>query len=330
MIAPTSMRSSPGDRRFRRLTVALCPSDTAYDYELAKLPHDIVLLGNTHRQWDNTIRPLPDTVRVSYALEHARADILIIGIDQWSFDEIEQSALLRRLCDRFRGPKIIVNHGCNMVDGCSPKIMRDLVGHNLMVSRSDTAARLWNVERSRVVTPGLSASEWPETDYSRGNVVMLRPWDHARFYNAAAAIDIEKRIANKVNWLGTGRRFANFDAYRSLLTTSSIYFNHCQAVPVPQAMVEAQLCGMAVVTTDRHGESGYIVDGENGFVSNDIEALIAHVRFLGAHPKEVQRIGASGRATAQRVFGGDRFLAEWDALLADAVGGAKLSAIAGE
>ena len=50
-------------------------------------------------------------------------------------------------------------------------------------SRSDTAARLWNVERSRVVLPGLTASEWPETDYSRGNVVMLRPWDHARFYN---------------------------------------------------------------------------------------------------------------------------------------------------
>ena len=109
----------PSSEKSRRLTLALCPSDTAYDYELARLPHDIVLLGNTHRQWDSAIRPLPETVRVSYTLDGARADILILGIDQWSFDEIEQRVLLLRLCDRFRGPKIIVNHGCNMVDGCS-------------------------------------------------------------------------------------------------------------------------------------------------------------------------------------------------------------------
>ena len=328
MISPTPMRG-PASEKSRRLTLALCPSDTAYDYELAKLPHDIVLLGNTHRQWDSAIRPLPETVRVSYTLDGARADILILGIDQWSFDEIEQRVLLLRLCDRFRGPKIIVNHGCNMVDGCSAELMRELVGHNIMVSRTDTAAQLWNVDRSHVVTPGLTASEWPETDYSRGNVVMLRPWGHAQFYNAAAAAEIERRIARKVNWLGTGPRFANFDAYRSLLTSSSIYFNHCYAVPAPQAMVEAQLCGLAIVTTDRHGESSYIVNGENGFVSNDMEALLAHVRFLGGHPKEVQRIGANGRATAQRIFGSERFLAEWDALLAEAVSGAKLSAIAG-
>jgi glycosyltransferase involved in cell wall biosynthesis len=237
--------------------------------------------------------------------------------------------LLLRLCDRFRGPKIIVNHGCNMVDGCSAERMRELVGQHIMVSRTDTAAQLWNVDRSHVVTAGLTASEWPETDYSRGNVVMLRPCGHAQFYNAAAAPEIERRIARKVNWLGTGPRFANFDAYRSLLTSSSIYFNHCYAVPAPQAMLEAQLCGLAIVTTDRHGESSYIVNGENGFVSNDMEALLAHVRFLGEHPQELQRIGANGRTTAQRIFGSERFLAEWEALLAEAVSGAQLGVIAG-
>jgi len=328
MISPTPMRGASREKS-RRLTLALCPSDTAYDHELARLPHDIVLLGNTHRQWNSAIRPLPETVRVSYTLDGARADILILGIDQWSFDEIEQRVLLLRLCDRFRGPKIIVNHGCNMVDGCSAERMRELVGQHIMVSRTDTAAQLWNVARSHVVTPGLTASEWPETDYSRGNVVMLRPWSHAQFYNAAAAAEIERRIARKVNWLGTGPRFANFDVYRSLLTSSSIYFNHCYAVPAPQAMLEAQLCGLAIVTTDRHGESSYIVNGENGFVSNDMEALLAHVRFLGEHPQELQRIGANGRTTAQRIFGSERFLVEWDALLAEAVSGAQLSAIAG-
>ena len=45
-----------------------------------------------------------------------------------------------------------------------------------------------------------------------------------------------------------------------------------------------------------------------------------------------KRFSASASmAVARRsaIFGGERFLAEWDALLAEAVGGAKLSAIAG-
>jgi hypothetical protein len=309
--------------------VALCPFDAAYDYELAKLPHDIVLLGNTHRQWNSAVRPLPESVRVGYSLEEIGADILILGIDQWSFDEVDQRALFLSLCDRFSGPKIVVNHGCNMVDGCSAEIMRDLVGHNLMVSRTMTAAELWNVERSRVVTPGLTASEWLETDYSRGNVLVLQPWDHSRFYNAPAAAGLITRVDKKVNLLGRGCMFANFDVYRSLLSSSSIYFNPSYAAPAPQAMLEAQLCGLAVVTTDRHGESSYIVNGESGFASNDMDELYAHIQFLCAHPKEVERIGTNGRHVAQTIFGGNRFAAEWDALIKEAVSGAKLSAVAG-
>ena len=94
-------------------------------------------------------------------------------------------------------------------------------------------------------------------------------------------------------------------------------------------MVEALLCGLAIVTTDRHSESGYIVNGENGFASNDMNELYVKVRFLVAHPKEVRRIGVSGRRTARRVFGGERFVAEWEAILAEAVSGTRLSAAVG-
>jgi hypothetical protein len=325
MISPTPIRCD----KSRRLTLALCPSDAAYDYELAKLPHDFVLVGNTHNQWDSATRPLPASVRVSYALEDAGADILILGIDQWSFDEIERRALFRNLCDRFRGPKIVVNHGCNMVDGCSAEIMQGLVGHNIMVSRTATAAELWNVERSRVVAPGVTPSEWPESDHSRGNVVVLQPWDHAQFYNAAAVIDLANHIDKRLSRVGRGRALANFDAYRSLLCSSSIYFNPSYAAPAPQPMVEALMCGLAIVTTDRHGESDYIVNGENGFASNDMDELYAKVRFLLANPREAQRIGANGRRTARGIFGSERFVAEWEALLGEAVSGVKLSALAG-
>jgi glycosyl transferase family 1 len=307
------------DRPGQRLRVALCPSNTAYDYELAKLPHDIFLLGNTHRPWNTAQRPLPGTLRVSYALDEILADALILGIDQWSFHEIDKRVLFLRLRDRFRGPKIIVNHGCNMVDGCSSEVMRDLVQTNLMVCSSAKAMDLWSVANARVLRRGLTAVEWPETNYSRGNVVVFEPAHHRNYYNADAVDGLTRRLGINVSRLEGSRKFNSFDAYRAFLASSAIFFNPSYAASNPQAMVEAQFCGLAIVTTNSHGETAYIENGENGFASNDMEELYTCIESLLRNPKELRRIGANGRRTAQRFFHTDQFAAGWNRVLAEAI-----------
>lgn len=306
----------------RRLRVALCPSDTPYDYEMAKLPHDVFLLGNTHRIWNAARRPLPDQLHVSYSLDSIRADVLILGVDQWSFDHIEKRVLFLRLRDRFSGPKIVINHGCNKVDGCTSEAMRTLVQDNLMVCSSETAKNLWNVARSFVIRRGLRLVQWPETNYSRGNVVAFEPRQHPYFYNAAAIQGLMDCLRINVDRLGRHRTFSSFDTYRTFLASSAIYFNPSYAAPNPQAMVEAQLCGLAVVTTNAHGESDYIENGENGFASNDMDELYTFVDFLLRNPKSTRRIGANGRRTAQRLFNSERFIAQWNRLLVGTVAGA--------
>jgi Glycosyl transferases group 1 len=302
----------------RRLTVGLCPSNTPYDYELAKLPHDIVLLGNTHQSWNAAQRPFPNKVRVRYTLDR-NFDVLILGIDQWSFHEIDKRMLLFQLRNRFTGPKIIVNHGCNMVDGCSSDVMRDLVQDHLMVCNSKKAMELWSVANGRVVRRGLTPAEWPQTNYGRGNVVVYEPEDHRDYYNADAVDRLVKQLDIKVTRLEGGRKFKTFDVYRAFIASSAIFFNPSYAAPNLQAMVEAQLCGLAIVTTNSHGEEAYIENGENGFASNNMEELYAFVEFLLRHPKELRRIGVNGRRTAQCLFHTDRFVAEWNRLLVEAV-----------
>jgi Glycosyl transferases group 1 len=302
----------------RRLTVGLCPSNTPYDYELAKLPHDIVLLGNTHQSWNAAQRPFPNNLRMSYILDR-NIDVLILGIDQWSFCEIDKRMLLFQLRNRFPGPKILVNHGCNMVDGCSSDVMRDLVQDHLMVCNSKKAMELWCVANARVVRRGLTPAEWPQTNYSRGNVVVFEPVEHRAYYNADAVDRLVERLGIKVTRLDGGRKFKSFDAYRAFLASSAIFFNPSYAAPNLQAMVEAQLCGLAVVTTNSHGEEAYIENGENGFASNNMEELYAFVEFLLRHPKELRRVGANGRRTVQCFFHAERFATEWDRLLVEAV-----------
>jgi glycosyltransferase involved in cell wall biosynthesis len=300
------------------LTVALCPSNTAYDYELAKLPHDIVLLGNSHQHWNTAQRPFPNKLRLSYVLDRS-FDVLILGINQWSFHELDQRMLFIQLRDRFPGPKIMINHGCNMVDGCSSDVMRGLVQDHLMICASKKARELWSVANARVVRRGLTPDEWPQTNYSRGNVVAFEPLSHRSYYNADAVDGLVEHLRIKVTRLDGGRKFQSFDAYRTFLASSAIFFNPSYAAPNLQAMVEAQLCGLAIVTTNSHGESAYIENGENGFASNNMEELYTCIESLLRNPKELRRIGANGRRTAQRIFNTDQFAAEWERVLAQAI-----------
>jgi hypothetical protein len=293
-------------------------ADTAYSYELAKLPHEVHVLGNRHIVWDSACRPLPDALRVSFGLDNIAADVLILGVDQWTFQEIDKRLLFLHLRDAFSGPKIVVNHGSNMVGGCSSEIMRGLVQDNYMVCESAAAMIQWDVDRSCVIPRGLTQAEWPQTDHSRRNVIAFDPHNHPEYHNRKALDALAQRLGIKVTRLGRTRRATSFDSYRAFLASSAIFFNASYAAPNPQAMLEAWHCGLAVVTTDSNGESDYIVNGENGFASHDMDELYAYVEQLLRNPREIRRIGANGRLSAERLFNTERFVAAWDSLLLDA------------
>ena len=155
MIAPTPIRGPSSDKS-RRLTLALCPSDTAYDYELAKLPHDIVLLGNTHKQWDSAIRPLPDNVRVSYTLDDARGRHSDPGHRSMEFRRDRTARAVASAC----ATAFVVRRSSSITAATWSMAARPracvILWDTTSWSRAPTtAAELWNVERSRVVTPGL-------------------------------------------------------------------------------------------------------------------------------------------------------------------------------
>jgi hypothetical protein len=50
-----------------------------------------------------------------------------------------------------------------------------------------------------------------------------------------------------------------------------------------------------------------------------MKELYACIESLLKNPKELRRIGANGRRTAQQFFHIDQFVAQWDRLLAEAV-----------
>lgn len=81
------------------------------------------------------------------------------------------------------------------------------------------------------------------------------------------------------------------------------------------AMLEAMACGMPVVSCAN--ATSPLVDGENGFVSDDADTLRERLDVLLGDPALARRIGAKGRDMVAARFPYGRFLDRWNAVIED-------------
>ena len=83
-------------------------------------------------------------------------------------------------------------------------------------------------------------------------------------------------------------------------------------------LLEAMATGMPVVATA--SVTTPVVDGVNGFVSDDLTALRERLALLLADRDEAARLGRAARATVAERFPLAAFVARWDAVFGEAVG----------
>ena len=93
------------------------------------------------------------------------------------------------------------------------------------------------------------------------------------------------------------------------------FFNPIRWTSLGLAIIEAMTIGMPIIGLATTELSTVIVNGENGYVSTDVDALIEHMQALLKDPEQARRLGEGARRTALERFGIDRFVRDWDALL---------------
>ncbi|HEY7060967.1 MAG TPA: glycosyltransferase [Chloroflexota bacterium] len=109
--------------------------------------------------------------------------------------------------------------------------------------------------------------------------------------------------------------------YRHLHRRVAAYrflFSPMRYTSLPLAVVEAMTIGMPVVALATTELPTVIEDGRTGYVSCDLDYLIARMRGLLADPDEARRLGANARKVARARLGMDRFAAGWNAAFARA------------
>jgi hypothetical protein len=295
------------------------PWHIAHDYEIFKLPHNFQMLNGTHREWANAYRPFPGNVDFVYDVNQLESDLMILHVDQWLFREPDKLLLFKKFNNAYQGKKIIINHGCNLVDGADSRQMQDLLGDNFVVCNSSTANEMWGLSNSRYIHHGLSPDEWTPSNYGNNNIIVIQPPGkmHEAFRNNKAVENYESKYNKRVNWVGRDKKFNCFGQYRSFLSTSSIAFFPSYASPNPRARTECMYSGLVLITTNSQGEDRYIENGVNGYASNNMNELYEYMEFMHQNPEEVRRVGMNARKTAEKFFHIDRFLQEWELLISD-------------
>jgi glycosyltransferase involved in cell wall biosynthesis len=103
-------------------------------------------------------------------------------------------------------------------------------------------------------------------------------------------------------------------AMHAELARRRVYFHPMRWTSLGLSLVEAMHLGLPVVAVAAT-EAARAVPPEAGLVSNDIDELIAGVRYYLDDPEAARAAGKAARASALDRYGLERFLHDWDRLL---------------
>lgn len=133
-------------------------------------------------------------------------------------------------------------------------------------------------------------------------------------------LDIFKRVCidNKMPFQivgdtnGLSQPAKNIYELRDFYSNNSIYFNPSRLSPLPMSLLEAMSMECALVSTNNNLISEVIIDGYNGYLSNDENILKNHLIRLLNSPEERAELGRNARKTIQERFSLNRFISDWN------------------
>jgi len=324
MAAPLSsvLRSINRDRS-RSLNILYSNNHEAYSATLAKTGHNFFVVQHPRfHAWDAKERPVPENF---YMLDgkdipsQLKTDIAFdLVLTQ---NRIEHYPIMAQLAAQLNCPILQMEHTLPWPDWDDDTIER--VGslpcdHNIFVSSFSVGAWFHDEDDPdvQIIHHGM------DTDYWNGWVggdgkVMTAVWDYVN-RDRICGFSLWKEVTEglQVNpWgetPGLSRMADNSDHLRELYRHASVFLNTTLWSSCPFSLLEAMSVGCPIVTTATTMMPEFIVDGVNGFITNDPQTMRERLEQLISDKELAKQIGAAGRETVLQQFGQQRFLDEWN------------------
>lgn len=210
---------------------------------------------------------------------------------------------------RLRRRTIVVNPGADLArftTAAAGRPRAGIVGHVSPTKRTDLAVDI--AERVARVVPGFELEIIGRAQY--------RPSDFAFERDLMARVENDDLLRQHVRFAGYAGDVPAQLARLGLLL-------HCRAdEPFGMVLVEAMAAGLPVVAPAAAGPLEIVEHGVTGFLypPDDAAAAADHVIELLRDPAAAARMGAAGRARAERMFTAEAQLAEMDRVLGELAG----------
>lgn len=104
-----------------------------------------------------------------------------------------------------------------------------------------------------------------------------------------------------------------------LMARYRFLFNPIRYTSLGLSVCEAMTVGMPIVALATTEMATVIENGVSGYADTRVDLLVERMRALLADPDEAALLGAGARRTAERRFGMERFVRDWNAALDEAV-----------
>jgi spore maturation protein CgeB/tetratricopeptide (TPR) repeat protein len=283
-----------------------------------------------YRRWDENMRPVPENVHLTSMTTAQEM------LEQGEFDLIIAHNIKDLIAVKdYSLPKIVVFHNCltTEIELGTAEINRkeylDKVEFLLegvqKVFISEKKRLDWGA-KGEVILPGLDVSDYggyrgdSETVLQVGN--MLQERDLMMGYSVSKEIVGDHSVTTLgLNPNIPGSRLSKgFQDLLEHFRRSRVFIN----TTVEEyedgynlSMLEAMATGMPVVSS--WNKSSPISDGENGYISKDIEYLNQQIGYLIKNPDEAKKLGEKAKKTVQEKFPLQRFLQSWGKVIEKSV-----------
>lgn len=326
-----------------------------HQYELWKLGHQFNLVSNPKDPissgWGYSMRPFPSNgsfVSISN-VKPDEYDLAILHFDENALKPNHPKvpegwgSTFKWILENTNIPKIAICHGTPQIIGIGEKDhktlncvidpdrrkrMVDYLGDTPVVCNSHQAQKEWQFNNSTVIWHGFDPKEFLPSTYKKKilttseGAILQRPNYRGAFmyYNTVGHLKYKPEFIQvkeppqtpKEPNIYARQKFKN---YVDTLREFSIYFNPTIRSPMPRSRGEAMMCGLVSVNADNHDVDRFIVNGVNGYRSNNPKELKEAMEYLIENPEVLKKMGKNSRDTAIKYLHVDRFLNDWKNLI---------------
>lgn len=280
--------------------------------------------------WNGAQRPVPPNVTFTEErdINPLDYDLAVLHLDQWC-DRLNMRALPYRSVKEMtkQTRQVVIMHGTPDSKHNRQAILK-LIDGLPVVCNSRQAAQEWDGGEGREdrfgnpqFTPIIHGYvdefyNYPANDRAEA-ITICSGGSLSYEYHGLPLVERLRRDVDLV-WYGPrgDRQWkTNYEDYRELLGTASIYFSPTRRAPMPGSRTEAMLSGACIVSVPGNDFEDYIVNSKNGYIVNTFVEARDTLDFLLRNPDVAFSVGQRGRQTALREFNAARYADDWRKLL---------------